>query len=338
MDYINHLNEIFPLQEEFLGETKKINEINPLVSVHVITYQHVDYIQECIDGILMQKVNFPIEIVIGEDESTDGTREKCIEYAKQYPDKIRLFLRDRKQTIVNDGQKIYYFNGKLTLKACRGKYIALCEGDDYWIDPYKLQKQVDFLQSNSSYSLCFHRYYRKINGHLELMPAHYDEKEKITIEKYAKKVSGVHTLSVVFKNDTDLFSLKDYLGKDTGTYFLFMLIAERGCFKYFSDPMAVYRVNTSGMYSGKKAFQQGEMSLENKSLMIIYFKNRNRNVYSLLKSTYVQNALYYFYYFLIRLRFSESMFFLKKSFDFGVNLRHFSFWGFYIKIKFFRKK
>ena len=89
------LNERFLLQEEYLGNNKPVNRIEPIVSVTVATYQHVDYIKECLDGILMQETSFPYEVIIGEDGSIDGTQEICKEYAEKHPDKIRLFIRDR---------------------------------------------------------------------------------------------------------------------------------------------------------------------------------------------------------------------------------------------------
>ena len=150
-------NERFLLQKEYLGENKPINQIQPIVSVTVATYQHVNYIRKCLDGILMQKTNFPYEIILGEDGSVDGTQEICKEYAEKYPDKIRLFIRDRKlsQYIGKNG-KVTRFNGIWNRMSSRGKYIAWCEGDDYWIEPLKLQRQVDFLESHQDYSMCFH--------------------------------------------------------------------------------------------------------------------------------------------------------------------------------------
>ena len=90
------LNERFLLQKEYWGENKLINQIQPVVSVTVATYQHVNYIRKCLDGILMQKTTFPYEIILGEGGSIDGTLDICKEYAEKFPDKIRLFMRDRK--------------------------------------------------------------------------------------------------------------------------------------------------------------------------------------------------------------------------------------------------
>jgi glycosyltransferase involved in cell wall biosynthesis len=141
---------------EYLGTGKAVNSIKPIVSVSVATYNQTHFIKECLEGILMQDTDFPFEIIIGEDESADGTREICRKYAEKHQDKIRLFLRSRKDVIYVNGNATGRFNFMQNLKACRGKFIALCEGDDYWIDSLKLQKQIEFLQSNPDYSICFH--------------------------------------------------------------------------------------------------------------------------------------------------------------------------------------
>ena len=112
----------------------------PLVSVKMITYNHVPFIAKAIEGVLQQKANFPYELVIGEDCSTDGAREIVFDYQKKYPDIIRVITSD-----MNVGMKK---NGYRTTKACRGKYIAYCEGDDYWHDPSKIQLQADYMESH----------------------------------------------------------------------------------------------------------------------------------------------------------------------------------------------
>lgn len=117
----------------------------PLVSIRTSTYQHYPYIKRCIDGVLMQKTNFSIEFIIGEDFSTDGTRELVFDYAKKYPNIIRVITANYNVGIRANGRRCIY--------AARGKYMAICEGDDYWTDPLKLQKQVDFLENNPEYSL-----------------------------------------------------------------------------------------------------------------------------------------------------------------------------------------
>jgi glycosyltransferase involved in cell wall biosynthesis len=131
-----------------MGELLQMTE--PLVSVNMITYNHAPYIAQAIEGVLQQKTNFPFELVIGEDCSTDGTREIVFEYQKKYPDIIRVITSDQ-----NVGAKK---NGYRLRKACRGKYIAFCEGDDYWHHPGKLQKQADYLESHPECGLVYSSY------------------------------------------------------------------------------------------------------------------------------------------------------------------------------------
>jgi len=101
----------------------------------------------------MQETTFPYEVIVGEDGSTDGTREICIRYAEEYPDRIRLFPRDRSVSHLQHKGRDVMLNHLFCLVSARGKYLALCEGDDYWTDPLKLQKQVDFLEANPEYVL-----------------------------------------------------------------------------------------------------------------------------------------------------------------------------------------
>ena len=118
---------------------------HPLVSVHMITFNHEPYIARAIEGVLMQETDFPIELVIGEDCSTDGTREIVLEYQKKHLETIRVITSAR-----NVGPNV---NELRTDKACRGRYVAYCEGDDYWHHPLKLQKQVDYLESHPEVGL-----------------------------------------------------------------------------------------------------------------------------------------------------------------------------------------
>ncbi len=113
---------------------------DPLVSVHMITYNHEPYIAQAIEGVLMQQTDFPFELVIGEDCSTDRTREIALEFQKKYPETIRVITGER-----NVGPSA---NELRTDAACRGRYVAYCEGDDYWHHPHKLQKQTDYLEAH----------------------------------------------------------------------------------------------------------------------------------------------------------------------------------------------
>lgn len=240
-------NERFLLQKEYLGENKPVNQIQPVVSVTVATYQHVNYIRECLDGILMQQTSFPYEIILGEDGSVDGTQEICKEYAEKYPDKIRLFIRDRKlsQYIDKDG-KVTRFNGIWNRMSARGKYIAWCEGDDYWINPMKLQKQVDFLEQNPEYSMCFHnaiKLYMQRNK-IELFNNKRCEEDLSVRDAIHDWI--VPTASILIRKDIAINYPKWLARIYSGDYSLILLSINAGKVRYINEIMSVYRINEIG--------------------------------------------------------------------------------------------
>ncbi|PKD44652.1 glycosyltransferase [Rhodohalobacter barkolensis] len=131
-------------------------EIKPIVSICTITFNHKKYIRDAIEGILIQKTTFPVEIIIHDDASTDSTATIIREYKKEYPDLFRIILQDENQWSKGGGS-IY---ARFVFPEAKGKYIALCEGDDYWTDPLKLQKQVEFMEENPDYGAVFTDYNR----------------------------------------------------------------------------------------------------------------------------------------------------------------------------------
>ena len=120
----------------------------PLVSVKVATYNHELFLRQCLDGILAQQTNFPFEVVVGEDGSSDGTRAIAESYARAHPGVVRLVAHDAN---VGPARNLASIRA-----ACRGSYEAMCEGDDFWIHPLKLQRQVDFLEMHPDCGYCFH--------------------------------------------------------------------------------------------------------------------------------------------------------------------------------------
>lgn len=229
---------------------------NKKISCHVITFNHRDYISNCIDGILMQKVNFTFEIVIGDDNSNDGTKEILLQYAKNYPDIIKLNLRKFRGIGVPGKQ-----NFLTTLDMCKGEYVSLCDGDDYWTDPFKLQKQVDFMEGNPDYSICFHKVEVLKNGVLEKDDITKKVPETTTIKDLAKG-NYIHTCSVVFRNN--LFDkLPNYFHKSpVGDYFLHMLNARYGKIKFLDEYMGVYRLHEGSVWSSKKQNKRDQIWLD----------------------------------------------------------------------------
>lgn len=251
------------LQEEYLGTEKPVNKIEPMVSVYVATYQHAPYIKACLDGIIFQEVTFPIEIIIGEDDSTDGTRAICIEYGKKYPDKIRLFLRDRNLSHLKDerGQLIKMLNGftGFGVLSCRGKYIALCEGDDYWTDPLKLQKQVDFFnRKEDGFIMSYHDASLIDEKGSLISKSMFRDKEKRDLSS-TEIISGeyMHTSTIMFKNGSisQLPSKSCYVLN--GDDLLYTLLAQYGGAKYLTNIKPNnYRIHAGGIWSPLKRYDR----------------------------------------------------------------------------------
>jgi len=225
------------------------------LSVLVMTYNHREYISEALDGILMQKTDFDFEILIGEDDSDDGTREICREYAAKYPDRIRLFLNDRKNVIYIDGKPTGRWNFINLFKHARGKYIAWCEGDDYWTDPYKLQKQVDFLDQKPDFVICFHHVDWLINGQLKrntyLPPT---SKGYYTADDLFMHDNFMRTCSVVFRNGLFDELPEWFYHIPYGDIAMHVLNAQHGKIGYIDETMGVYRVHSGGIYSNENPF------------------------------------------------------------------------------------
>lgn len=126
-----------------------MKEKSPLVSIKCLVFNHEPYLRQCLDGFVMQKTDFPFEAIVHDDASTDGSAAIIREYAEKYPDIIKPIYETENQYSKKDGSL-----SKIMNTACKGKFIAICEGDDYWIDPQKLQKQVSFLEAHPDYTMC----------------------------------------------------------------------------------------------------------------------------------------------------------------------------------------
>lgn len=214
-------------------------------------YNQEGFINQAVNSILMQKVKFDYEIVIGEDVSTDRTREIVLDLQKRHPDKIRVMLRD---AAVAERDRARGLGGKTNfvqgLRDCRGQYVALLDGDDYWTDPYKLQKMLDFLESNPACSVGFHDAIVLRDDNSEphrLYPA--DQKEISTLEEMIS--GGVFPVpcTVLFRNEF-LGVLPDCFDKVlNGDWMLLVLLAEHGNLGYVNEVMAAYRVHSGGFWS-----------------------------------------------------------------------------------------
>ncbi|KAF0200320.1 MAG: glycosyl transferase family [Bacteroidetes bacterium] len=215
-----------------------MNEDRIKVSVCMITYNHEFYIKQAIEGVLMQKCNFDFELVIGEDCSSDGTRNICEKYAVNN-NHIRLLGNENNLGVMP--------NFIRSLQACKAKYIALCEGDDYWTDPLKLQKQVNFLEANPAYSLCFHNAIIKHEGKQAKDELYF--KNKISDNIDIKKIiagHGMPTASMLFKKDAlEIPFWLNYVYN--GDYAIRLILATKGTIGYLDELMTVYRKQPGGL-------------------------------------------------------------------------------------------
>ena len=239
---------------------------NPLVSVCMITYNQEAYIAQAIEGVLLQETDFPIEFVIGEDCSTDRTLEICERYRKKYPDLIKVFPRPK-----NVGMQT---NFRDTILQCKGKYVAFCEGDDYWTEAKKLQIQIEFLEANPDFVICHHKLRISDGGNLtnDFIPSS-NVKEISGFEDLAQK-HQVHMASCVFRRGA-LGKFPDWFTQILCTdYALFLLISQTGRVKFIDKVMGVYRVHSGGVWSGKKSREAILSSLETLKLCQVHFAPR----------------------------------------------------------------
>ena len=218
--------------------------MKPKVSVCITTYNHEKYISQAIDSVLMQKTDFEFEILVGEDDSSDSTRAIVKGYSEKHPDKIRLFLNDRENVIFIDGRPTGRWNFINNIHRARGDYIALLDGDDYWTDELKLQKQINFLDSNHNYSGCFHDTLIQESAEEKLWRVY--AKNDFTLVDTFSTVALFHANSFVFKN-YDL-SLPDWFTKVVSADMaLFSIVAARGNLKRLGEVMSVYRKHDGGI-------------------------------------------------------------------------------------------
>lgn len=208
-----------------------------MVTIRCLTYNHEPYIRQCLEGFVMQKTNFRFEAIVHDDASTDGTAAIIREYAEKYPDIIKPIYETENQYSKHDGSLQRILN-----EHTHGKYIAICEGDDYWIDPLKLQKQVDFLENNPEYGLVY------------TMAKYYFQNEQIFGKSWGGKYTTyndlfrrntIPTLTVLFRgelywkyvNEVNPFVRRWKMGD----YPMWLWFAHEGQIAFLQEVTGVYR-------------------------------------------------------------------------------------------------
>ena len=253
----------------------------PSVSVFVMVYNHEKYITECLDGIIMQKCNFSYNIVVGEDASTDTSREILLKYRSKYTGKFKLLLHEKNIGAMANQMAIF--------DVCTGKYIALCEGDDYWTDPLKLQKQVDFLEAYKKASAVgTYRYELKSDG--SKIANSY--KSKISKKDVLSgMIPGTQTLMLV--NYPDLYSfLNQFPGFYSGDRLISYFLSTKGDIFIIPEYTAVYRVTGEGVWSKLSATERSNIYVNS---IVQFHEELNFPDIKLFRKVLVQKQLYVFW-------------------------------------------
>ena len=227
------------------------------VTIRCITYNQKDYIRQCLDGFVMQRTNFRFEAIVHDDASTDGTAEIVREYAEKYPDIIKPIFETENQYSKHDGSL-----GRIMNANTRGKYVAICEGDDYWTDPLKLQKQADFLDANPQCSLTYHACKNVFSTPCKV--------NILCGESVKESYSYIDILSfypfqtatVMYRKEilnSDLYKKAQAIGCPAGDQILFLTASRLGTIEGVNEKMSVYRRHEGGisqhMYDADKLWK-----------------------------------------------------------------------------------
>lgn len=224
---------------------------NPVVSIAMVTYNHEKYIAQALDSILMQHTTFSYKIVVAEDCSTDNTRDILLDYQKKHPDKFKLILQNQNIGAIKNNRDL--------LSNLEGKYVAALEGDDFWIDPYKLQKQTDFLEANENYTVCGHSVKIWDENKKSFIGTYSTDKNKLTL---LDAITGppLHTSSIFFRrNIIDKIRMPNLPSGDEALWLAFL---KHGIGGNIKENMSVYRLSRAGSWSTKSVKEKNTLTIK----------------------------------------------------------------------------
>lgn len=219
-----------------------------MVCIRCATYNHELYIRDCLEGFVMQKTNFKFVAIVHDDASTDKTADIIREYEAKYPDIIKPIYETENQYSKRDGSLGRIMDA--AIDATGAKYVALCEGDDYWTDPLKLQRQVDYLEGHEECVMCAHAANWEMNGKIERNDICHDEECDLTTDEVIRE-GGLYlaTASLTFRREMSDLWPSWRKNANVGDYPLQILGTLQGELHYFPDIMCVYRYQASGSWT-----------------------------------------------------------------------------------------
>lgn len=219
-----------------------------LVAINCIAYNHEPYIRECLEGFVMQKTNFKFVAIVHDDASTDKTADIIREYEAKYPEIIKPIYETENQYSKKDGSLRRIMNA--AIDATGAKYVAMCEGDDYWADPYKLQKQVDYMEAHEDCVMCAHASNWEVNGKVERNDICHEEECDLTTDEVIRE-GGYYlpTASLIYRRVLNECWPSWRKKANVGDYPLQILGTLKGKLHYFPDIMSVYRYQASGSWT-----------------------------------------------------------------------------------------
>lgn len=274
-------------------EQNKQNEQPLMVTIRCITYNHEPYIRDCLEGFVMQQTNFRFEAIVHDDASTDGTAAIIKEYAEKYPDIIKPIFETENQYSKHDGSLNRIMN-----EHTHGKYVAYCEGDDYWIDPLKLQKQVDFLEEHPDYSMCWTDAYQETNGEKKAYHRYPTSMQTPIKDIIEQGGLWIPTASTIYRSEIPLTLPKDTISCD---YTMQMFGAFNGKAYYIEDQTCVYRYMSIGSWTsnvGKETIAQTRKRFEGEKKILEQFNKISNQRYSEYFERRSAIVLFKFTYFL----------------------------------------
>lgn len=292
------------IMSQWVGDFSK-----PLVSICCLTYNHGNFIDEAIQGFLIQETEFPFEIIVHDDASNDNTQEIIEKYHKKYPKLIKpIFQFENK---LSKGEAPLFLIAKKAL----GDFLAFCEGDDYWVDSNKLQIQIRFLSENPSFSVCSHEYYES-NG--KLIDKKFPPFDTLTQMDYARLQSFIQTSTIVLRRNEFINSVPEKFQNFAKSSFYFLRMADFGDIKFLKRKMSVYRLHSGGMWALKSRFEQGKMRLSHMEFMMNFYKNK-RKLATVLRKHYLKVAVSYTCHFFWSLNFHRTKYFLRLAKKYSSN-------------------